>query len=282
MTSSENLSGDQGALGNKAQSVPISAPISWKLWLYTNFDCNLWCTYCVAESTPKTPRRELGLENVQRLIDEAVEMGFQRVFFTGGEPFILHNIYDMLAYASGRLDTTVLTNAMLLRGKRLDKLCAIANDNLSVQVSLDGATPEVHDAYRGEGTWRKTVDGIQRLRSNGFHMCISTTETPANTAHIDELCDFVRDLGIAEKDHFVRPLARRGFSQEGLQVGTHNLAPEVTVTADGVYWHPLVSPSDSDMLVTRQIFPLTKAVECIQKQLEIDATAEGDGRTEFQ
>jgi hypothetical protein len=36
------------------------------------------------------------------------------------------------------------------------------------------------------------------------------------------------------------------------------------------------------MLVTRQIFPLTKAVECIQKQLEIDATAEGDGRTEFQ
>jgi hypothetical protein len=65
-------------------------------------------------------------------------------------------------------------------------------------------------------------------------------------------------------------------------VGTHNLAPEVTVTADGVYWHPLVSPSDSDMLVTRQIFPLTKAVACIQKQLEIDATAEGDERTEFQ
>jgi MoaA/NifB/PqqE/SkfB family radical SAM enzyme len=278
MKSSERLPADSGVPAIGVQP----AALSWKLWLYTNFDCNLWCKYCVAESSPKTLRRELGLGNVQRLIDEAVQLGFQRVFFTGGEPFILDDIYDMLAYSSDRLGTTVLTNAMLFRGKRLDRLCAIANDNLSVQASLDGATPEVHDAYRGEGTWAKTVDGIRLLQSNGFHVCISTTETPANAAHIDELRDFVRDLGIAEKDHFVRPLARRGFSQEGLEVGTDNLAPEITVSADGVYWHPLVSPSDGDMLVTRQIFPLANAVECIQKRLETDETAEGDERAEFQ
>ena len=52
---------------------------------------------------------------------------------------------EMLAYSSARVKTTVLTNAMLLLGPRLEKLCAVANDNLIVQVSLDGGRPEDHD-----------------------------------------------------------------------------------------------------------------------------------------
>lgn len=256
--------------------------LSWKLWLYTNFDCNLWCSYCVAESSPRTPRRALGLENVQRLVDEAQELGFEQIFLTGGEPFILKDIYEMIAYASARLKTTVLTNAMLFRGKRLSQLEAVANENLSVQVSLDGASPEVHDAYRGQGTWAKTVEGIRLLQDRGFHVCISTTETPANAAHLDELINFVRELGVAEADHFIRPLARRGFSQEGMEVGPHNLVPEITVSSEGVYWHPLISPSDEDMLVTRETFPLSNAVACIEQQLTLQQNGESAERTEFQ
>jgi len=246
-----------------------------KLWLYTNFDCNLSCTYCVAESTPTAPRRALGLANVKRLVDEAVTLGFSDLFLTGGEPFILTDIYDMLAYGSACLRTTVLTNAVLLRGKRLERLCVIANDNLIMQVSLDGGRPEHHDAYRGEGTWAKTVDGIKRLQKHGFRVRLATTETPANAAHLNELRRFRRSLGIPAEDHFVRPLARRGFAQEGVEVGINTLVPEVTVTIDGIYWHPLVSPSDTDMRVSQKIDSLTAAVACIQEQLQIIAR---DGR----
>ena len=226
------------------------------MWLYTNYDCNLSCAYCLAESTPTAPRRALGLANACRLVDEALALGFEHIFFTGGEPFVLAEIYDMLAYSSARVKTTVLTNAMLLRGKRLEKLCAIANDNLTVQVSLDGGRPEHHDAYRGQGTWAKTVAGIKLLQEQGFHVRLSTTETPANSAHLAELHSFRRSLGIPEEDHFVRSLAKRGFAQEGKEVGVNTLAPEVTVTIDGVFWHPLASPGDTDMLVSREIFPL--------------------------
>jgi len=256
--------------------------LSKKLWIYTNFDCNLWCTYCVAESSPRTARRALSFEEIQQLVDEAEPLGFERLFFTGGEPFILDDIYEKLAYALNRFPTTVLTNAMLFRGNRLQKLRSIANDNLSIQVSLDSAQPEPHDAYRGDGTWAKTVDGIKQIKADGFHVCISTTETPANKTQIDELRAFVLDLGIAEQDHFVRPLTRRGFSEEGLEVGVDNLLPEVTVSADGVYWHPLVSPSDGDMLVSKHIFPLAKAVECIQNRLVSQQDAMGAERTEVQ
>jgi MoaA/NifB/PqqE/SkfB family radical SAM enzyme len=256
--------------------------LSKKIWIYTNFDCNLWCTYCVAESSPRTARRALSFEEIQQLIDEAEPLGFERLFFTGGEPFILDDIFEKLAYASSRFPTTVLTNAILFRGKRLKKLRSIANANLSIQVSLDGAQAEHHDAFRGEGTWAKTVDGIKHLKADGFHVCISTTETKANKTNIDELRAFVHELGIAEQDHFVRPLTRRDFSEEGLEVGVDNLLPEVTVSSDGVYWHPLISPSDNDMLVSRHVFPLAKAVECIQKRLVSQQDGMGAERTEVQ
>jgi MoaA/NifB/PqqE/SkfB family radical SAM enzyme len=246
------------------QTVPA---LSWKLWVYTNYDCNLSCSYCVAESTPKASRNAIGLDNACRIVDEAVDLGFSELFFTGGEPFILDEIYDMLAYASARLKTTVLTNAMLFNDRRMARLCEIANPNLQLQVSLDGGRAEHHDAYRGPGTWNKTVQGIRALQENGFKVRLSSTETPANSDHLEELHEFRRSLGIADEDHFIRPLARRGFATEGIEVGPGSLVPEVTVTINGVYWHPLASPSSDDMLVTQEIFPLSAAVTCIQKSL---------------
>jgi MoaA/NifB/PqqE/SkfB family radical SAM enzyme len=251
------------------QAVCDPPAFQWKLWLYTNYDCNLRCSYCVAKSSPNAPRRALGLANVQRLVDEAVALGFSDIFFTGGEPFILNEIYDMLAYSSARVKTTVLTNAMILRGPRLDKLGAIANDNLIVQVSLDGGQPEHHDAYRGKGSWAATVEGIKLLQAQGFRVRVSTTETPANSAYLEGICEFHRSLGIPDEDHFVRPLAKRGYSREGLELTMSNLIPEMTINLDGVFWHPL--STDADMLISRKLFPLAASVERIQQQLEVIA-----------
>jgi MoaA/NifB/PqqE/SkfB family radical SAM enzyme len=263
-------------------TIPVPAPASgeatalkWKLWIYTNYDCNLRCSYCVAKSGPNAARRAIGLANARRLVDEALALCFDHIYFTGGEPFLLNDIYEMLAYASARLPTTVLTNAMLLGQKlpgspsaqtRLQRLTEIANDNLIIQVSLDGGRPEDHDAYRGPGTWAKTVEGLKQLQAAGFRVRLGTTETPVNSAHLAELCAFHRALGIPDEDHFVRPLAKRGFSREGLELGMHNLVPELTVNLDGIFWHPL--STDADMQVSKHMLPLAPAVERVQGQLD--------------
>jgi sulfatase maturation enzyme AslB (radical SAM superfamily) len=257
-----------------------SAPsLSWKLWIYTNYDCNLRCSYCVAKSSPNAPRRALGLENVKQLVDEAVDLGFSEVFLTGGEPFILKDIYEMISYSSERLPTIVLTNGMLFTKSRLEKLSAVANGNLVLQVSLDGGNAEDHDAYRGRGTWVKTVSGIRTLLERSYTVRLSTTETPANTDRLDEICEFRHQLGISEEDHFIRPLAKRGYSQDGLDVGIVNLVPEVTVNVDGVYWHPL--STDADMQVCKDIFPLSAAVDQIKEQLDIISRTGEAGMTTF-
>jgi MoaA/NifB/PqqE/SkfB family radical SAM enzyme len=246
-----------------------SAETQWKLWIYTNYDCHLRCSYCVAESSPEVERRAIGIETVQQLVDEAIELGFCEIFFTGGEPFILDDIYEMLEYSAQHVHTTVLTTGMLLKRRRLERLKGISNGNLRLQVSLDGGRAEHHDAYRGTGTWTKTVESIKRLQENNFHVRISTTETPANTDHLHEICELHLSLGIREEDHFIRPLARRGFSSQGIEVSMATITPEITVNREGVFWHPL--STDEDMRVSKTVFPLSCAVKCVQEQLEIIA-----------
>ena len=100
----------------------VEVPLLSRLWVYTNYDCNLHCSYCLVSSSPTTPRRGLPLETFRRLIDEAVALGCEEVFLTGGEPAILPHIAAMIAYATPRLRTTMLTNGMLWKGPRLARL----------------------------------------------------------------------------------------------------------------------------------------------------------------
>jgi MoaA/NifB/PqqE/SkfB family radical SAM enzyme len=240
-------------------------PPPWKLWIYTNYDCNLACSYCVARSHPRAARRAIGMETVRRLVDEAAGQKFERVLFTGGEPLILSDVYSMLAYAAERLPTTLLTNAMLARGARLERLAAVNHPNLVIQVSLDGACPEHHDPYRGAGSWQRTVEGLRLLLERGFKVKLATTETPANCAHLEELCAFHLSLGISHEDHFVRAMARRGFATQGQEVDVNTLAPEITVDDRGMYWHPL-GPED-DLRLSGEILSLSEAVRLVQMRL---------------
>jgi hypothetical protein len=110
------------------------------------------------------------------------------------------------------------------------------------------------------------VAGIRNLQKCGLHVRLSTTETPANSADMNAVCAFHLSLGISEEDHIVRPLARRGASQFGMEISRETLLPELTVSRDGVYWHPL--STDEDMLVSQTIFPLAGHVEVVMKKLQ--------------
>lgn len=237
----------------------LDAPLLSRLWVYTNYDCNLRCGYCLVSSSPTTPRRGLPLGAFRRLVDEAVELGCTEVFLTGGEPALVPHLTDMIAYAAPRLRATVLTNGMLWRGSRLARLEAVKHPNLTLQISLDSGTPELHDYYRGAGTWAKTVEGIKTLRGRGFHVRTGTTETMHSRRRLRELRDFLEAIGIPEEDQILRPLARRGESRHGAILEREDLVPELTVDVDGVYWHP-VAPTE-DMRISHDIFPLQAAVD---------------------
>jgi pyruvate-formate lyase-activating enzyme/diadenosine tetraphosphatase ApaH/serine/threonine PP2A family protein phosphatase len=226
-----------------------------RLWIYSNFHCNLACEYCVVASSPRARRRSIGAERFRALIDEAVDEGFAEVYVTGGEPFIEPRIVEMLEYASDRLPTVVLTNAMLFTGRRRTELARLARRaNLVLQSSIDGARAQTHDAWRGAGSWKRAMQGLAYARELGLPMRVAMTETPENREEVDELRELLATLDIVGDDFAVRPLVKRGFAEgveDGMEVSEPVIVPELTVTADGVHWHPIGGDVDSspDMLV---------------------------------
>jgi pyruvate-formate lyase-activating enzyme len=245
--------------------VEAHRPLGSRLWLYTNFDCNLCCDYCCVRSSPKSPRRALGLERVRRIASEAVGLGVAEIFVTGGEPFLLADIGDILTACAATAPTTVLTNGMLLVGRRLQTLRGLPRDRLTLQISLDSPTPERHDQHRGAGTWAKAWKGIERARAEGFRVRLAATV--ATDAEADEFRHFLDSRQIDEQDQVIRRIALRGFATNGIALARADLVPEITITADGVFWHP-VGAEDADFLVTSEIFPLADAFGAARRALE--------------
>jgi diadenosine tetraphosphatase ApaH/serine/threonine PP2A family protein phosphatase/pyruvate-formate lyase-activating enzyme len=226
-----------------------------RLWVYTNFHCNLACEYCVVASSPLARRRSIGLERFRELVDEALAEGFRELYLTGGEPFLEPDVVAMLEFASDRLPTVVLTNAMVFTGRRRRELARLAGrDRLVIQTSIDGARATTHDAWRGDGSWAKAMQGIAFAQELGLPLRVAMTETPANRGEVAELRALLAALGIGGEDFAVRPLVRRGFAAgeaAASEVDDAMIAPELTVTADGVHWHPIGGDlaSSADMLV---------------------------------
>jgi len=215
-----------------------SAWFPTRLWLYTNFHCNLGCDYCAVASSPRAAPRSLSVETFRALVDEAVSEGFTEIYVTGGEPFLHPDIVDLLDYASSRLPTVALTNAMLLRGRRGQRLGELAGRPLVLQTSLDGAVADTHDVHRGAGSWARTVQGIRHLVDMDMSPRVALTETPENSSEVPAVAALLASLGVPSEQFAVRPLLRRGFSETGLAIGEDTSIPELTVTADGLHWHP--------------------------------------------
>jgi pyruvate-formate lyase-activating enzyme/TusA-related sulfurtransferase len=240
-------------------------PVGSRLWLYTNFDCNLHCDYCCVRSSPIAPRRELGLTRVQRIAREAEALGVKEIFVTGGEPFLLEDIGAILLSCATVAPTTVLTNGMLFAGRRAEAMRDLPRDRLVLQISLDSPTPDRHDLHRGRGTWARTREGIQHVRAEGFRVRLAATVS--TDAEAEEFRQFLDEEKIAAEDRVIRRIALRGAASEGIALSRADLVPEVTITADGVYWHP-VGAEDADLLVTHEIFPLAESFAAVRRAFD--------------
>jgi hypothetical protein len=240
-------------------------PIGSRLWLYSNFDCNLACDYCCVRSSPEAEPRALALHDIRRAAGEAGAAGVLELFVTGGEPFLRADIAEVLLACADALPTTVLTNGLLFLGKRRLALRGLPRDRIVFQISLDSPGPALHDQHRGRGTWEKARAGIAIARDEGFRVRLACTvsDAPAEEA----FRAFVEREAIAEEDCVLRRVALRGFADEGEALSRADLVPEVTLTATGVYWHP-VGATDQDFLVTTERFPLSAAIQKVRTAFE--------------
>lgn len=267
------------AAGDERPVIPLfgSDYFPSRLWIYTNFHCNLRCDYCAVASSPRARPRTLSAEAFGDLVQEAVAEDFAELYLTGGEPFLHPDIIDLLDTASSALPTVVLTNAMLAGTRRLSRLADLTGRRLVIQTSLDGARPETHDAHRGRGSFVRTLDGIRHLIDIGFPPRVALTETPENTGEIGAVASLLAGLGLRPANFAVRPLLRRGFSETGQEIGEDSSIPELTVSAGGLHWHPAGADTATspDMHLAPAGTPLAEGKRIITEQFFAARLADG-------
>jgi MoaA/NifB/PqqE/SkfB family radical SAM enzyme len=235
-----------------------------RVWFYANYHCNLACTYCLTESDPRAERRELGSQRMLALAHEAAELGFTALGVTGGEPFLLPYLPELLARLAAILPVVCLSNGTVFTEHRLERLRPLAELPAQIQISLDRPEPDANDAMRGPQNFRKVVEAIPRLVERGVRVRIATTVASIDDHERARLCQLHRRLGVADADHIIRPIVRRGRAVDhglGVDAGPADLPAELTITADGAFWSPF-GPTvhggrlDTDLLVTRTTMPL--------------------------
>ena len=247
-----------------------------RLWFYANYHCNLRCTYCLTESAPEVTRRELGREQIVERAREGVELGFTALGVTGGEPFVLDYMPELIATLGAELPTIVLSNATVFNDRRLREMEPLADLPVHVQISLDHPDPEENDEMRGPENFRKVVGAIPRLVERGIGVRIATTlEDPdaADPHEMERLCELHRSMGIPDEDHVVRPIINRGRAVSndlGVLAGFEQLEPELTLTADGAFYSPFAptvrgGDLDTDLLVSRTTAPLREPAEMLAR-----------------
>ena len=179
-----------------------------ELWFHTGTICNLSCPFCLEGSKPGDNRIEpLTFQDAKLFIDEALNLGVEKLSFTGGEPFAARDIVKILDYAMEYHPCLVLTNGTKPLKIRMKDVLHLLNkpNQLSFRISLDYPDPAKHDESRGKGNFRMALEILSQLHRHGFSVSIARLQTPGENSEEIELAyqRYLSSVGITEKLTFV-------------------------------------------------------------------------------
>jgi len=180
------------------------------------YRCNMVCKHCLIGGFPKED--EMNLNQIQSVLEKLKEAGVFRVHFSGGEPLIRKDIFDILKIASDlNFGITLSSNGLLLNGRVFSRLKEL--DVFCFQVSLDGIG-KTHDDFRGvEGAYEKAVAALKTAASMGFYTVMSTTIIPQNLNEISPLLDLAVSLEVSSfKLNEFMPVGKGQTNKEDLTV----------------------------------------------------------------
>jgi MoaA/NifB/PqqE/SkfB family radical SAM enzyme len=186
-----------GLWSPRGVGLPPELPVGVKLEL--THRCNLKCPFCYTDSPRHTRAKsiDLGDDEWRRVVADAVATGIVEAVITGGEPLLRRDLtLELLTtLAAEGIGTTMNTNGWFVDDAVADHLATIRG--LLVNISLDGATAELHDGARGgAGSWDRAVAGADRLLARGVRVRMIHVVTPANASFVEDVLEHAWLLGV--------------------------------------------------------------------------------------
>jgi heme b synthase len=180
--------------------------IAWEL----TRSCNLNCLHCRAAAERGPYEGELTTKECLRFIDEVAAFSRPVLIITGGEPLLREDIFDIASYGTRKgLRVVMAVNGTLLSAEKAQAARQAGIQRVSI--SLDGATAEAHDLFRGvTGAFTGSMEGISYLKEAGLAFQINTTVTKRNLREIEGILRLAVQLGAAALHIFLLVPTGRG------------------------------------------------------------------------
>ncbi len=174
-------------------SLPAGAP--YKIDVALTYGCNNQCPHCYNEVS-RLAMPSLPLEHWYQVFDQIRSLGIPHVILTGGEATLHPDFVEIVRYADSLgMVIGLNSNGRYLGHKPFMQKVASAGLN-HVQVTLGSHLPEVHNAMMGAESFHQTVKGIRTAIESGVHAITNTTLMRSNAGQVEELVDYLYELGI--------------------------------------------------------------------------------------
>ena len=198
---------------------PLSAPVNLT-WEITR-QCNLSCIHCLSSSSVASPG-ELDMEECIAVVGQLAALKVFEINFGGGEPLLKSFFIPLLHYIHTKgIVTCISTNGTVLSDEAV--ACFAGNPLVNIQVSLDGATPEVNDKIRGQGTFHRIIKGIELLAKKDVTLSINTVVTSINFGQLGQLKELAASFGARLRVSRFRPSGRARGVWERLRLSSAQL-----------------------------------------------------------
>ena len=190
-------------------------------WNTTN-QCNMFCDHCYRDAGVRS-EDELSTAQARKLIEEIKGAGFQIMIFSGGEPLMRTDIYELASFATGLgLRAVMGINGSLITAEVARKIKEAGF--MAAGVSLDSLDPAKNNNFRKlDNAYQLTVEGMRYLKEAGVPFQIHTSVMDWNVGELEAITDFAIEIGaMAHHIFFLVPTGRAvNIEDEALKVAEY-------------------------------------------------------------
>jgi len=176
------------------------ARVQWEI----TQQCNLFCKQCYINSSHFCRKNELSTSDCLVLIEKLKKLNILWIELQGGEPLIRKDFLIIInKIKKENLNVKIATNGTLITEKIAMQLSNLLNPKTdSIQISLDGSNSKINDQIRGNGAFKKTINGIRICKNIGLKYSINTTLMNENISDIFNIYKLIHKIGGADKFSF--------------------------------------------------------------------------------
>jgi AdoMet-dependent heme synthase len=161
--------------------------------------CAFACKHCRADAQHQRDPRELTTEESFRLIDRLAEFGSPILIFTGGDPMMRRDLFELIAYATQKgLRCSLTPTATAL--PTMERLAQAKNAGIRrIALSLDAPSAEIHDEFRQvPGSWARTMQILHNAQEVGLSVQVNTTVSTFNVDRLTEMVPFIQEVNAVQ------------------------------------------------------------------------------------